>query len=321
MAYDVSIRVISFQWKGEKTDELCEFAKQFEQVSFTQTKTQVLRAKYNNMIVEVPLGSFLIVPEGDLLNMFALGQRVFSLASRKADRDIEFELGLQNVRILFNQDYTETMLEKLLQRVDSTAFVESSKYRFFCSRRYVGLTNDRAVVLGTDFAFTWSNDFCSQLASVNKIRQRDKQVVVDDASIVIIRTDATVIVDSNYLCSIKREDTLDGADPTVSRVTGSTKEFEMQLDNSPWKFQINDNSGANTTVGGFIRENLDVIGVPLTKENLNCMLKYVFDTLNKLMKRASISQQNRMAADMRINKLKFQAVYCVSQRYVVLVVV
>lgn len=310
MAYDLKTNVIGFQWIGEKSDQMLEMCSIFTGITYSQTSTHILRSKFNNEIVEVPLGGYLLVPDRDIASRFSLPQRIFNMSSKEIG-GLQSELSLENTQVLFYQDYVNLDLESILKSQDSKAYVELDLNRFYCGNRFVSIMPNKVLIAGQDYVFTIDEDYCRDLANSQKLMFRDKKVIVDDASIVLIKTDATVIVDSQRKCSIyKRNLSNSQYSETLSSID-KTKEFinKDKEVGTTYSFSINDNSGANKVSLEFLRDNASLIDVEMTTENQSCMLKYILDALSMMLRKGSLNPKKSIVISMRINKFNFRAIY------------
>lgn len=325
MAYDLVMDCIAFQWKGEKQEAMCQFEQMYPEITFARTTSSVLRAKYNGVVVEVSLGGFLVLPERSRGNMFFLSRSVFNKVAEPTG-DLQYKIKLEGVRVFFSQDYMSMNLTELLQTADKDAFVETDKYRFSICGRYVALTSDVAIILCPGYVVTMTDEFCRLLASEHKLTLKDKRVVIDDASVIIIRTDATVIVDSAKACKIYKQDMRGKSDDFYTAIGTRGKQSGGGVaktgkgsatgvfDAGTYTFKVYDNKNANTTIMRFIRDHKQQINVELTSDNLRVMLEYICNNINCILRKSSLCDSPQLVMSLRINKFDFVVTYYTKDR-------
>lgn len=315
-AYDLALNVSAFQWIGEPSGDLEVFHKMFQAAAFSQTPQHVLRVRVGGRCTEVPIGYYVIVPEHNLDNLFVLNKHIWRNSSSGVG-GINYNLELQNCRLALSQDYTERELDKILHEIDKKSFVEMSKSRFFCNGRYIGLESEQAIIYATGFVFTLQGAFCQELIKENKLVFKDKQVVINDASVILIRTDATIIVDASKECSIVRRDLSDYTTGSPLIVDYPNKET---LEKSDFRFNLTDSSTDVTKVMlSFLQHNKDAIMVSWNQKNKRLMLKYITDSINTMLARTGMIAAKQVATHMRINTFTFDAFYRVDSGEIVLV--
>lgn len=311
MAYDISINVVAFQWKGESTDDMEVFHKTFPAVRFAQTPQHVLRVRYGDRCIEVPIGRYVIAPERSAQDIFMVDRHVWANASSGIG-GINYVFDLSNVKMLLSQDYNSDTLERVLAEIDRRSFVEMQKSRFYCSGRYVGLESDQVLVYTSTFIFALRSAFCKEMSDAGKIVFRDKKVVIDDASIILIRTDATIIVDSQRECSIVRKDLSQygATDSIITDFIDGKKMTAAYNGDETYVFKVSAGGKEATRVMlQFLQANKRTLSIDWTKDNKILMLRYITESINNMLARTSMLKARQTATHMRINKFEFDAMY------------
>ena len=194
MSYNLRIKVCAFQWKGEQTEEMYLFSSSYPEITYSQTREHTLRTKYDVLVIDVPLGYYLVIPEDDIHSRFCIPYRVFrKYAKPIGSNGIQYELNLFDLKLFAGQDIKRNPPKILIENIDINGQFELDKHKMFCCKRFMPVLKSIMLWVGTDYVFTTTLRFAQKMCMDNKLFAYTSDTEQEDVPyLLMVKSDSLV---------------------------------------------------------------------------------------------------------------------------------